>query len=323
MSETAAVYTGEIIDGHCHIASTRFTPDAFLEGFCRNIQAKLQASGINKTLASLMDGYTGQSQDHQGDALIKEMDDAGIGRAVVLLPDFTHRLKSALTIDEMFAEHAAILRRHAGRLFVFAGVDPRWGADGVALFERGVKEYGFTGLKLYPPCGYSPSDPALYPYYEICRQHRLPVLLHIGPTSPCLDFSFSAPYLIDRAALDFPDVNFILAHGAVHFVDDCVALCGYRPNVYLDTSAFLSSAHPGGWSVALAELFRKNINHKIIFGTDWPVFRASGGHRKVMGSFLSGDGPLARVSAVQRQWLMSANLLRLLDAAGQPQGKQG
>lgn len=316
MSDAQPVFAGTVIDAHCHIASTHFIPEAFLEGFCRNVLVKLEATGVKKTLGALLDGYLTQSQDHLGDALVEQMTSGGIDKAVVLLPDFTYVMRSELTIAEMFREHFDILQRHPERLFVFAGVDPRWGFDGVALFAKGVEEYGFRGLKLYPPCGYSPSDRSLYPYYEICRQHKLPVLLHVGPTSPALDFSYSSPYLIDAAARDFPDVNFILAHGAVHFVDECVALCAYRPNVHLDISAFLASTHPAGWQTALAELFRKNINHKILFGTDWPVFRFSGGHKKVMETFLSKEGPLAQVSPVQRGWLMSKNLLRLLGKAG-------
>jgi len=308
-----SVYNEEIIDAHCHIASSRFIPPAFFEGIASNVVVKMAAAGAKKSIGSLLDAYVSQNQDHHGDDLIKEMDAAGISQSVVLLPDFTFAMRSEVTIEEMFQMHQAILERHPSRFYVFAGVDPRWGPDGIALFERGIKNFGFKGLKLYPPCGYSPSDTALYPFYEICREHKLPVLLHIGPTSPSLDFSFSQPYLIDKAARDFPDVNFILAHGAVHFVDDCVALCSYRPNVYLDTSAFLGSMHAGGWQVALSELFKKNVNHKILFGTDWPVFRNAGGHKQVMSTFLSDDGPLSNVSMAQRRWLMSKNIRRLLN----------
>lgn len=305
-------YGGHIVDAHCHVASTRFIPRAFYEGLCRNVAARLAATGVKKSLADLLDMYVKLSQDHEADTLVAEMDSAGIAQAVLLLPDFSYVMKSDLTIAEMHAEHHAILKRHAGRFFVFGGVDPRWGADGLALFERSIADYGFKGLKLYPPCGYSPSDRMLYPYYEICRARRLPVLMHIGPTSPALEFSYAHPSLLDRAAIDFPDVDFILAHGAVNHVEACTSLCAYRPNVYLDISAFLGSMHPGGWQAALAELFKMNLNHKILFGTDWPVFRYSGGHKKVMDLFRAADGPLAGVSAHQRQWLMSRNVLRLL-----------
>ncbi|MBN3804058.1 amidohydrolase [Paraburkholderia sp. Ac-20336] len=309
---SGTTYDGLVIDAHCHIASTRFIPPAFFEGLCRNVKVRLAATGVKKSLGELLDMYVKLSQDHQGDALVKEMDSAGIAQAVLLLPDFTYVMKSELTIDEMFAEHHQILARHAGRFFVFGGVDPRWGPDGLALFEKGVDRYGVAGLKLYPPCGYSPSDRLLYPFYELCNARQLPVLMHIGPTSPTLDFSYSHPDLLERAAMDFPDVNFILAHGAIHHVEACVNLCAYRPNVYLDISAFLASMHPQGWRAALADLFRMGINHKILFGTDWPVFRNSGGHRKVMDMFTAQDGPLSAVSPHQRTWLMSHNAMRLL-----------
>jgi uncharacterized protein len=308
----ARLYSGHIVDAHCHVASTHFIPPAFYEGLCRNIAVKLTAHGVRRSMAELMAGYEESAQDHLADALVDEMNDAGIDQAVLLLPDFTHVMKSEFDIAQMYAEHHAILRRHAGRFFVFGGVDPRWGADAVALFEKGVFDYGFRGLKLYPPCGYSPSDRSLYPCYELCAAHGLPVLLHIGPTSPALAFSYAHPDLLDQAALDFPGVNFILAHGAVNHPEACASLCAFRPNVYLDVSAFLASTHPQGWQAALASLFKSNLNHKILFGTDWPVFRFSGGHRKVMDEFLGTSGPLAGVSGTQRAWLMSKNILRLL-----------
>ncbi|MFL6665327.1 MAG: amidohydrolase family protein [Rhizobacter sp.] len=306
------VYSGHIVDAHCHVASSRFIPQAFFEGLCRNVAVRLAANGVKRSHADLLEMYLKSSQDHAADGLVAEMDSAGIAQAVLLLPDFTYVLKSELTIAEMHAQHHAIATRHAGRFFVFCGVDPRWGADGLALFEKSISSHHFHGLKLYPPCGYSPSDRLLYPYYEICQARKLPVLMHIGPTSPVLEFGYAHPDMLDRAALDFPGVDFILAHGAVHHVDACTSLCAFRPNVYLDISAFLGSMHPGGWQAALTAMFRMNLNHKILFGTDWPVFRYTGGHKKVMDMFLGPDGPLAGVSAAQRSWLMSRNILRLL-----------
>ena len=309
------VYAEEVLDGHCHIASTHFIPRAFFEGVAGNIVAKLEATGARKTVPDLIDSFLKLHNDHEADLLVHEMNEAGIAQSVLLLPDFTHALRCELTIAEMFTRHEAVLRRHPGRFHVFAGVDPRWGDDGVQLFERGLRDMGFRGLKLYPPCGYSPSDRRLYPFYELCRAYGVPVLMHIGPTSPCLSFDYSSPWLADQAARDFPDVDFILAHGAVHFVDDCVALCGYRPNVFLDISAFTGSTHPGGWAAGLAELFRKGINHKILFGTDWPVFRTGGGHKRLMQSFCAAEGPLAGVSLEQRRWIMRKNMQRLLARA--------
>ena len=306
-------YEGPIIDGHCHLASTQFIPRAFYEGLVSNVAAKLGASGVPTPPHRLLEMYLSQSQDHEGDELVQEMDKAGIDKALLLLPDFTYVFEHDMTISEMFDKHAQVIAKHPGRFELLAGVDPRWGDDGVALFEKGIKEYQFKGLKIYPPCGYSPSDKSLYPFYEICREHKLPALLHIGPTSPTLNFEMSRPELIDQAALDFPEVNFILAHGSVHHVDECAALCAYRPNIYLDTGAFLGSLHPDGWQAQLKQLFKMGINHKIIFGTDWPVFRMSGGQRKIMDEFRSEDGPLQNLASVQANWIMHNNIRRLVD----------
>jgi len=306
-------YDAPVIDGHCHLASTHFLPRAFYEGLVDNVAAKLEATGIPANKKKLLGMYLSQSQDHEGDELVVEMDKAGIDKAVVLLPDFTYVMKSDFTIEEMFLEHSFVLEKHVGRFAVFAGVDPRWGEDGVSLFRKGVEQYGFKGLKIYPPCGYSPSDKILFPYYEVCAEHNLPVLLHIGPTSPALSFEMSHPQLIDGAATNFPTVNFILAHGGVVHVDECAALCAFRPNIYLDTGAFLGSLHPGGWQQSFEELFRRNISHKVIFGTDWPVFRMSGGQRKVLTQLCDENGPLSKLSATHAEWIMHKNISRLVD----------
>lgn len=319
----APAYTGTIIDAHCHVASTDFIPRDFVVGAAKNVAAKLLATGVERSIDELSDSVRKQHQDHQADGFIREFDESGISQAVLLLPDFTFTLKCDLTIAEMIERHRKICERHSGRFFVFAGVDPRWGRDGLDLFEKTLQDPHFHGLKLYPPCGYSASDRALYPYYELCREYRAPVLLHVGPTAPTLSFSYSSPWLVDQAALDFPDVNFILAHAAVHFVEDCLTLAQYRPNIFLDISAFPSiNPAPNGWKAALQKFFQHGINHKIIFGTDWPLF-GPGRLPRLIQAFLSHAGPLHGISSVQREWVMQGNICRLLapKRSVQPRGK--
>jgi predicted TIM-barrel fold metal-dependent hydrolase len=311
MNDSAA-YTGTIIDSHCHVASTDFIPRDFIAGIARNVAAKLRATGVARSIDELSEAIRKQNQDHQADGFIRELDESGVSQAVLLLPDFTFTLKCDLTIAEMIERHRQICGRHPGRFFVFAGVDPRWGRDGLNLFEKTLQDPGFHGLKLYPPCGYSASDRALYPYYELCREYRAPVLLHVGPTAPTLSFNYSSPWLVDQAALDFPDVNFILAHAAVHFVEDCLTLAEYRPNIFLDISAFPAICPaPNGWKPALRKFFQHGVNHKILFGSDWPL-SGTGRHRRLIQAFVSPEGPLNDISSAQRDWIMQANISRLI-----------
>jgi uncharacterized protein len=302
-----------IVDGHVHVASMKFIPLEFVAGVARNIAAQsLIAAKPGPSVEQIQAVLVAQNQDHNADQLVRDMDEAHVSMTVLLLPDFSCALSCSLSMAEMAAEHRKIRERHPGRFYVFQGIDPRSGPAALDFFERVIVEYGFHGLKLYPPCGYSPSDERLFPFYEICRQRHLPVLLHTGPTSPVLDFNFSHPSLIDRAAREFPEVNFILAHGAVHHTQAAMELCAYRPNVYLDLSAFPGILHPQGWQQSLRDLFHVGINHKIIFGTDWPLFRMTASTKSCIDELLREGGPMAGLAVRDVEAIMAGNIERLI-----------
>ncbi|MGW7489039.1 amidohydrolase family protein [Streptomyces sp. NPDC054786] len=262
----------KVIDFHCHIASEMCFPRSFQSGVVDNMTVALASQGLPVTTDKVAKMHASTLGDPLCDELVKQMDEAGISEAVLLVPDFTYALKdSTHSIAEIIDHHKEVVERHPGRFRVLVGVDPRWGADGIALFEKAIVDYRFDGMKLYPPCGYKLSDDLLYPYYEICAEYSLPVLSHIGATSPVLDFEIAQPIFVDKAARDFPGIDFVLAHGSVHYPDECAMLCNNRPNVYVDVSGYEAFG-----TAALNTLFRRGINHKILFGTDWPVFRLQG-----------------------------------------------
>jgi predicted TIM-barrel fold metal-dependent hydrolase len=279
----------EIIDAHCHIASTDFLPESFADGVVANLSLALTSQGLRAQPEKLREIYLSKLQDPLCDELVAEMDSAGIARCVLLAPDFTYALKGArLTIEEILLHHKLVCERHPGRFSVFSGVDPRWGRDGIDLFERSIRDFGFDGLKVYPPCGFSGSDPLLTPYYEICNSWQIPALVHIGGTAPALAFDTASPVLLDKAARSFPRVNFILAHGSVSYVEECAMMCAFRPNVYLDVSGFQTQDLG-----SLESLFRRGFKHKVMFGTDWPLFRMQGTQAECLAKLEADDGPLA------------------------------
>ena len=305
-----------IVDCHCHIASDEHTPLSFIEGSIANIVASLSAQGVPVTAKKLTNMFLSKMQDPLADGLVAEMEEGGISKSVLLIPDFTFALKDCkFTIEESFNRHHEVLRRHQGKIEVFGGVDPRWGKDGLALFERSLAEFGFRGLKIYPPCGYSPSDPLLFPYYELCAYHRVPVLLHIGPTSPILDFNISSPFLLDEAARLFPKVNFILAHGAVSFVEESIMMCRFRPNVYLDISGYQATLGYDPAATAVKNVVSVGINHKVLFGTDFPVFRLQGDQKTFVDAVIGENGPLAELNDRERALVLHQNVERLLESS--------
>jgi len=305
----------KIIDGHTHIASTRYTPQEFFDGIADNMAEQSRISPVTLSKSKILDRILASYQDHDASAQIREMDNLGIEKSIVLLPDFTYVLKSGgLSIEEMYLEHKKILDRNRGRLEVFAGVDPRWGVDGFQLFKKGIEEYGFIGMKLYPPCGYRPDSKLLTPYYEYCNEFGLPVLIHIGETSPVLSFSEAMPMYIDEPARKYRNIPFILAHGAVNYQDQCVRLCKYRPNVYLDLSGAQSKVANMGENNELVKLFRSGINHKIIFGTDWPIVSRTNMNRGLI-SMLSTDEEKPYITTSDARFVLSGNMERILSRA--------
>jgi predicted TIM-barrel fold metal-dependent hydrolase len=301
-----------IIDAHTHIASLRYIPEAFIEGIVDNMMEEARGSGLTIRRAEMLDRVLSQYQDEQALTQLRVMDKLQVEQAVLLLPDFTFALKGcALSIAEMFEEHAALLERHAGRFVVFAGVDPRWGRDGLDLFVKGIERFRFSGLKLYPPCGYTPDDPLLDPFYEYCDAHRLPVLLHIGPTSPALSFSEAHPRYVDAPARRFKNISFILAHGAVNYAEECIQLCRYRPNVYLD----MSGARLPTDSAELGRLYRSGIAHKVIFGSDWPLnqlWHIKGMLDSLLPDTTSNDHP----SRSERELMLGGTIRHILSRTG-------
>jgi uncharacterized protein len=313
MSDPPPARPRKVIDAHAHIAHEDFIPRSFVDGTIDNLLVAMQARGVPLPRAKVARMYEQRMQDPLCDTLVAEMDEAGIATSILLAADLTYALKDCrLTTDEGLRRHAEVKRRHGDRLEVFAGIDPRWGKDGVDLFERSLAEWGFRGLKVYPPCGFSPSDPALDPFYELCDAHRVPALVHIGPTSPVLGFSTTAPFLLDDAARRFPRVKFILAHGAVSFTEECAMLCSFRPNVHLDLSAFQGAICPGGGPAAVKACVSRGINHKVLFGTDWPVFRMQADQKTFVEAVTTDGGPLSTLPERERDMILHGNAERIL-----------
>lgn len=267
-----------IIDIHTHIASHRILPTAFYDGWAENMLASQPGSMAKTGREHLSMLFARLNADLLCDELVAEMDAAGIKESVLLMIDFSFAYQDLeVTIDDLVDHHVAVMGRHPGRFISFYGCDPRRGASGVASFRQAVEKLGFKGAKLYPPCGYSPSAEALYPYFEVCNEYGLPVLTHTGPSSPNLSFSHTRPIDIDDAARIFPQVNFILAHSAVMNYRDSALLAEYRPNVFLDMAGFQNEIRRNEFTDVMAFHKKRGILHKILFGSDWPIFRMFGG----------------------------------------------
>jgi predicted TIM-barrel fold metal-dependent hydrolase len=311
-----------ILDCHCHIASHRILPQEFFKGWSRTVKSNLpfrldpeQEQRIDELLFDL-------NEDPDCAGLLREMDAAGIDQAVLLVIDFGLAYKNVdLTIEEIHLAHKKLLGQ-SDRLLAFSNVDPRRGREGLDLFEKAVREWGFCGMKLYPPCGYSPDDWSLFPYYEICRELHLPVLTHIGPTTATLPFRHTQPQCVDDAAFHFPEVNFILGHAAVTHYQDAALLAQYRPNIFLDLSGFQTAINRNEFKNIIKWHMSRGLGRKLLFGTDWPIHRFWGSQRDWVEKFTALESE-ALLPPEEMNNILGNNLLGILPRAERKHAKYG
>jgi predicted TIM-barrel fold metal-dependent hydrolase len=110
------------------------------------------------------------------DQLLEEMAASGVERAVILGQD-THATRNPsfehYTIrNDLLASIAA---KSHDRLVPFAGVRE---------LKRVVTKLGFGGLKIHSSANsvYPNDSRKMYPLYEVCEEHNLPILFHTGTT---------------------------------------------------------------------------------------------------------------------------------------------
>jgi predicted TIM-barrel fold metal-dependent hydrolase len=252
-----------IIDAHCHIWE-RHLVQAGMKDLLESVAAELQIQNAE----SIWNGSI--------ERLIQDMDEASIDKTVILPLDFEFLRSGGGFSFRSFNDLAgAYAQKHPDRIVAFAGIDPRRGVAAVAELRRCVEEMGFRGLKLWTVAGFFPDDGSYYPLYQEAARLGVNILVHtgLGPGESYL--RTCRPVYVDKIAVDFREINFVLAHVGTPWVDEALAVALKNPNVYVDISAWQRVARnsPLGFAqvLSMAKLMHGGI-HKVLFGSDWPLF---------------------------------------------------
>ena len=173
-------------------------------------------------------------------------------------------------------EIAAFAAENADIMFAFASVNPTRGREAVEEARRLIAAGGIRGFKLHPPLQeFHPNDPAIYPFYEVINEARLPVIFHTGhsgigtgmPGGGGVRLKYGNPMPIDDVAVDFPDMPIIMAHPSFPWQDEAISICLHKPQVYID----LSGWSPKYFSPTLIQYANTMLKHKMLFGSDYPL----------------------------------------------------
>ena len=200
-------------------------------------------------------------------------------------------------------EIAAAAKENSDMMMAFASIDPHKGKMGAREAERLIKEHNVKGFKFHPTVqGFHPNNKMAYPIYEVINAHKLPAIFHtghsgIGSGMYCggkLRLEYSNPMHLDDVAVNFGDMQIVMAHPSFPWQDEALSVATHKPNVWIDLS---------GWS---PKYFPKQLVHyantllkdRVLFGSDYPLitperwmkdFEEAGFKSEVMPGILKGN----------------------------------
>ena len=159
-----------------------------------------------------------------------------------------HNIDMAMT---GFSESSPLARQaqkdHSDRFFFDHTANPNNGMEEVRLIRRLHKEYGIKALNAFP-CGLCPqvpiNDKKWYPIYATCVDLDIAFCCCVGVPGPRVPMAPQKVELIDEVCYFFPELKFVMRHGAEPWTDLAVKLMLKYPNLYYSTSAFAPKHYP-------------------------------------------------------------------------------
>ena len=210
---------------------------------------------------------------------------------------------------------SAYVARDPARLIGFGSVDPA-SVSAIDELERMKDDLGLVGCKLGPI--YQNVDPLGPDFLRVCEALQrlgLPMLIHQGTTfSRAGSLLQARPILIDEIALRYPRLKIVIAHVGHPWFDEAIAVVRRHPYVYADISALVGRR----WLLyqALVSAIEYRVEHKLLFGSDFPFFSARqtiDGLRSVTGTAFGPDMPIVDPQVVED--LIHRPALELLEIA--------
>jgi hypothetical protein len=188
-------------------------------------------------------------------------------------------------------------------MIAFASIDPHKGKMGAREARRLVEEYGVKGFKFHPTVqGFHPYDRMAWPIYEVVAEYGLPAVFHtghsgIGSGMRCgggLRLEYSNPMHLDDVAIDFPDMQIVMAHPSFPWQDEALSVATHKPNVWID----LSGWSPKYFPKQLVQYANTLLKDRVLFASDYPLitpdrwlkdFEDAGFKPEVMPAILKGN----------------------------------
>jgi hypothetical protein len=209
--------------------------------------------------------------------MVRRMDELGIATLTLVASDLHHHGTAfdVSTVTARWEEAEELAHRFPGRFAALWGIEPQLGLAGVRRADEALSQPWVVGAYLHTHSFDRPFDHAdHYPFYALCAGHGVPMVMQAGASGGRLPSECGKPIGIDRPAIYFPDVPFVLSHTGWPWVSEAVAMALKFSNVYLGTASF----PPAHWPSELVEFLRRPGRRKVVFATNFPTV----GHRHAL-----------------------------------------
>ena len=223
--------------------------------------------------------------DYSVEGYLRESDACGIvasvcmGMAEVIPGASPDRISKTPLLADLQEPESTI----PSKIFLCAGINPHQLDEScMAALEEEVRLKRIIGLKIY--AGYyhfDVNDPIYIPALKFAEKHGLPVAIHSGDTySEEALLEYSQPLSIDRLAVTWRNIQFIICHIGAPWIYDACEVAAKNRNVCLDISGLLlgnadhvlRAAHSKLWIERYQQaLIMLDEYPKVLFGTDWPL----------------------------------------------------
>jgi uncharacterized protein len=180
--------------------------------------------------------------------------------------------RTRITNEEISDAAAA----NADIMIAFGSVDPHKGKMGAREARRLIESHGVKGFKFHPTVqGFLPADKMAWPIYEVIAEYKLPAIFHsghsgIGSGMRCgggLRLQNSNPMLLEDVAINFPDMEIVIAHPSWPWQDEALSLAMHKPNIWID----LSGWSPKYFPPQLIQYANTLLKDRMLFGSDFPL----------------------------------------------------
>jgi hypothetical protein len=212
---------------------------------------------IERDMAREALGPNGMRATHTIPNLLRDMDDAGVTRSVLLPIDFPVLSKNSETWLELTKDKEGFV--------CFGSVHP-FRFDLEAQVDRLVA-MGARGLKYHPAVQMvGPDHDRAMKLFRIAGARKLPILFHCGPVDieTKLGRRLSQVKRYERALAENPGTTFVLGHSGALQMDEAIAFANKYDNVYYEIA---SQSLP-----AVQKLVETLPPGRLMCGSDWPFY---------------------------------------------------